>query len=1059
MNIRDVLVQEQNQTRGRDAAGSAADVFRNGTRASDREGAVSKITGKVAANVGNMEVPVTPVSQTGEASGTYSFPEAAELAAKGMEVKEKAGQNLAVLTGEDYQRLEEDEGALEKYQEESLDRAVERIHAEREWKAERLEEGRELREELQKGLEQLQATGFLSAKTEAQIKEALEQADLPVTQEMIKQVVTALQMCQTASELSDSSKAFLVGQRIAPTIENIYHSQYSGMKGVSAEGVLEEVWEEYLPQIEKILSDCGAQEPGDLRAAKWLFANELPVDSETLEQVKQLEQLQTQPDLVLRKILEHLAAGGTAATTNLDDREMASARELLEQIGNIQEEEVAQAVAVQRQEQAAKQQSQGGAGEENKNRQTSASICLQDILSVQNTQEGMDADYDIQTITAQRQIAELRLSMTLQSVLALRSRGFSIEVEPLERVVQELREIENQYYKKQMQAEGVEVSTQELDLMRETLAKTADIAAAPAAILGSSVRQYQLLTVNELHGMAVSVTRQYQQYRQDFEAVGTQVRQDLGDSIRKAFSGIPALLEELGLENTEANQRAVRILGYNQMEITEENIQQMKQWDAQVNQLIDRMKPSVVLELIREGENPLHETVEELNQKLAEKQREREIPEEEKYSRFLWRLEKNDAITEAERSGYIGVYRLLRQIEKNDGAAIGAVLQSGREMTLGNLLTAIRTMRAHGVDAKVNDELGASEIPTAGNSITGQIETGFASGGTEHSQMEEQAVSYYREMVKVLADQLSPAGLREISEGELQQLLGYSLERVAEEMKQNSGDSSEMREYFEKQAADLREAFVRAEAVRSYLESLEIPDTLENIRAAEFMLEEGGSVIKEFFNRRNRLSEEEQTAFIDTLSEMVEQTDSPEGLAEQCEKAESFMAEILAKSREDADINVEDLQHLKLLGQSLRLHHTLRQKRSYEIPIQTEDSIMTMNLTIIENDEDAGRVQVSMEEEFGRISVELRIQDHQIKGLALCDDRNGFEVLKDQVAVLEENLQSAGYLVKNISCGMDFKSRSEMIHKTDGQTETAELYRAAKLVVQWVSMTAKQIEA
>lgn len=171
------------------------------------------------------------------------------------------------------------------------------------------------------------------------------------------------------------------------------------------------------------------------------------------------------------------------------------------------------------------------------------------------------------------------------------------------------------------------------------------------------------------------------------------------------------------------------------------------------------------------------------------------------------------------------------------------------------------------------------------------------------------------------------------------------------------------------------------------------------------------------------------------------------------------MAEILAKSREDADINVEDLQHLKLLGQSLRLHHTLRQKRSYEIPIQTEDSIMTMNLTIIENDEDAGRVQVSMEEEFGRISVELRIQDHQIKGLALCDDRNGFEVLKDQVAVLEENLQSAGYLVKNISCGMDFKSRSEMIHKTDGQTETAELYRAAKLVVQWVSMTAKQIEA
>ena len=49
------------------------------------------------------------------------------------------------------------------------------------------------------------------------------------------------------------------------------------------------------------------------------------------------------------------------------------------------------------------------------------------------------------------------------------------------------------------------------------------------------------------------------------------------------------MLQEMGLESTPENERAVRILGYNRMEITEESIAQIKDWDAEVNTLIDRM--------------------------------------------------------------------------------------------------------------------------------------------------------------------------------------------------------------------------------------------------------------------------------------------------------------------------------------------------------------------------------------------------------------------------------------------------------------------------------------
>ena len=59
----------------------------------------------------------------------------------------------------------------------------------------------------------------------------------------------------------------------------------------------------------------------------------------------------------------------------------------------------------------------------------------------------------------------------------------------------------------------------------------------------------------------------------------------------------------------------------------------------------------------------------------------------ERFSQFLWKLERNKEISEEERRSFIGVYRLLHQVEKSDGAAIGAVLNQGADLTLKNLLS------------------------------------------------------------------------------------------------------------------------------------------------------------------------------------------------------------------------------------------------------------------------------------------------------------------------------------------------------------------------------------
>ena len=98
----------------------------------------------------------------------------------------------------------------------------------------------------------------------------------------------------------------------------------------------------------------------------------------------------------------------------------------------------------------------------------------------------------------------------------------------------------------------------------------------------------------------------------------------------------------------------------------------------------------------------------------------------ERFSEYLWKLEHNNEISPEERESYIGIYRLMNQVEKTDGAAIGALIAQGGELTMRNLLTAVRSSKKSGMDYTVDDEFSGVD-GTVGKSITDQIETAYQS--------------------------------------------------------------------------------------------------------------------------------------------------------------------------------------------------------------------------------------------------------------------------------------------------------------------------------------------
>jgi len=320
-------------------------------------------------------------------------------------------------------------------------------------------------------------------------------------------------------------------------------------------------------------------------------------------------------------------------------------------------------------------------------------------------------------------LEEVRLHMTVEANVKLLKSGFAIDTAPIEETIEALKQAEAELAKEYFpQAEQPLAS---YALYKETGSVLKQLPQLPLELVGRLSLRMQEETLQQIHEEGVQLASAYKAAGERYETLWTSPRADLGDSLKKAFANVDEILKDLNYEATEENRKAVRTLGYNRMEVSSENMERVKEAQRSVDAVIRQMTPAATLKMIRDGVNPLESTLEQLNRYFTE------LPEEfavaaEKYSKFLYQLEKQGEITPQEREAFIGCYRLLSQLEKSDGAAVGALVNIGGELNFQNLLSAIRTGRFKSMDVQVNDMVGAlSEEAVMKLSISEQIEKGF----------------------------------------------------------------------------------------------------------------------------------------------------------------------------------------------------------------------------------------------------------------------------------------------------------------------------------------------
>ncbi|MBP1586238.1 MAG: hypothetical protein ILP17_11160, partial [Lachnospiraceae bacterium] len=538
------------------------------------------------------------------------------------------------------------------------------------------------------------------------------------TDENISSVQNAVTLAGGLDEPTESRIAYMIENNLGTTVRDFYVAQHAAPEKFFTGGSISDLDSPEMKYVRESMIEAGKvlEDPEEgYRKAEWLFDRNLPVTRENILKEKEISGI-TFP--IPAADAAYAAARAIADGKEAADGDLGSRGSIYERAAEVYEEYFSE------------------------NKLTAGDITLQ------------------------RKIQEIRLSMTAEVNVELIRSGFAIDTAPIEELLSELKIAEQavalKYFPETAgvtahgdNAPGMSIGSPEdavraYRLYNEVTSSVREISVSPASSLGVFIQRTSAeVAFREFEEIALGEKDKLRRAGESYEALMTEVRTDLGDSLRKAFGSVDGIVSGLGLELNDENRRHVRILAYNRTEMTAENIEKVAEADRLVTGVIGKMKPAAVLDMIRNGINPLERTFEEIEAFLDRRERESDGygKASEDYAQFLYTLDRKKEITAEERESYIGIYRMIDKIERRDGAAIGAVLETGAALQFSNLLTAVRSSGFKGMDVKIDESTGLAEITKAGRSITDQIMSSFTAESREYyeeqaQQMRQTAMSY-----------------------------------------------------------------------------------------------------------------------------------------------------------------------------------------------------------------------------------------------------------------------------------------------------------------------------
>ncbi len=785
-----------------------------------------------------------------------------------------------------------------------------------------------------------------------EIAQTLTDYDLPATKDNIATVREAIDMAAQLKDVTENTKLFLASEGMEPTIANVFRAEFSsgnnltggnasyvsddlgyvskaGNAGVAenTKGTGQAAADEGLDrQIENIIKEAGFEPTSDIKQdAIGMINAGVPLTPENLQTYEDASKINIRP--TKKEIMDAIAGGGAGKDAYLIS--------------------------------------------------------------------------DYKSIKAERITKEAALSMAAEVNLKNIDKDITIDTGYLERDVESLKAKEKETF----------------DLLEETLSVRNDIRRAPAelitdggileavlrmgtapgAVMGTAAGEAQVslpdagIDLRRIHDRAADLTRDYERMNRTYEAVGTEVRADLGDNIRKAFENtdFEGVLEELGVEKNETNERAVRIISYSHMELSAESIDRISAADTRLNHVLDKLTPGRVLRMIRENINPLETDLSELESRLTAYEDEEDRPVEE-FAKYLVAETNKGNVTEEEAASYIGIYRLVNAINTGDHRAVGTVIASGAELNFSNLLSAVRTTKKAHIDQYINESFGGMDAALSSDSsrIDQMIRTAFTPDGAEQ-------------------------------------------------------------EYYEEDAGKFAEAAKAEAELYRILEEADISKSANNVAAYEQLIYEGGNrFARELYgNASDKVKER--------LKEAREKMREDLGSGDAAKIKESYDEMVKAELIGALEGETLDIRAMQSKDKVLSVKNALAEAEDYHIPVEFKGELININLKLRHGENQNSVDIYFETEDFGSVHAELRVTDGvrgAVHSERAAGDEYMRERLDDmREAVARVSGRNTDLKVGDMDIPGINASNGEAITAMDGEnTDSAMLYRIAKAVLDTV---------
>lgn len=792
--------------------------------------------------------------------------------------------------------------------------------------------------------------------------------------DQLEEITGSKTVATSISNMTKDAMSFLIKNQLPPTVGNVYMANHVGTGSVygSTQTISSEAFEEMKGKISEFLTEAGIEVTEEsLSDCQWLMEQGIEITHENLTYLQDLEAFASKLTesgnavYLTKQNTDTLLIGGYSKEDEAD--------RAFEVIQNATEEDLAYLIFSEK------------------------DLTISNLQIAKNVRENKQNSIDLKNvdegslIRAKRVLEETRLIMTTEANLSFLKKGFSIDTKPLEELVEELKVQEQSYFKEVLQSADIDKTQENVKIFQETTAMVSEMKFHPAYALTINSGEE---TIPAIYDRSAQMKATFEMAEERYETMWTAPRQDMGDSIQKAFQNVDEILEDLGLEVTSANQRAVRILGYNQIEITSENIAKIKAADEMVQQTFTNLTPKVTLEMIRRNINPLEMTMSEINQAAKDIQSDLGYEDTERFQKYLWKLEQHHEISEEERKSYIGIYRLIAQVDKLDGAAIGALWQQGADITMKNLLSAVRTERKGSMTYQVDDTFEGISGTIKGEKIDDQI-----------------MAAYTQNVVKDVLRGLTPEQVKHFpknwEEMTPEQLKEYINKQDADD---TSVAQSQDAGYVKEQIQMLKQAFSCSEEAYAFLERYDISNSAANILAASEMLRNPNKMFQTLLKERmdKRTNQELVSDIKDEIMERFgEAIKTPEELAD----AQETLAEVATKVMqgmimEEENISAIDLKELRMMNNQFWLCKEAAKEENFVIPVSDGDSVTGISLKIVRGKEDKGFVDIMFRGQLmEKVAASFEAKDSGISGMIAVSDEETRQLLSDNLGMFVSKLQ------------------------------------------------------